>query len=293
MFQVTPHKETSNLEIPEIIIFGIIALVILQKTITPQLIQLQADAITLVHTPLFYPIFFIFLLTALFFTFIFIKKRNERLAQEEIEKRLFWKQMKAEEEKQKELIAHLEYKQVPLFVPEYSSWTWERKERVDITVDLEKFFYKRRSLNKHEIVYLLKENYQPLTYKSICTGNYEQYIVKPRFNESLHHIMFIYDISEYLTKRKIKHTLFTTRMPDIVMYIGKHDIALEIETGTVIRNMNKFREKIRLLKGNYEDDYYFIVTNRNLIKKYRNYGKVIDPRYVKGQLDKIIQNAQK
>lgn len=84
-----------------------------------------------------------------------------------------------------------------------------------------------------------------------------------------------------------------TSLPDVVMNFSGKRIALEVETETVMSNMKKFREKIDLLDENYGEDWYFIVTNRNKVKKYKKYGKVIDPRYIRGQIDKIIANAQK
>ena len=42
---------------------------------------------------------------------------------------------------------------------------------------------------------------------------------------------------------------------------------------------------------NYGKNWYFIVTDRKLIKKYRKFGKVIDPRFIKFNIDKIIKNS--
>ena len=167
------------------------------------------------------------------------------------------------------------------------------KERISINVNLTKGYFKRKSLNEHEIEYLLKLGYKEFSYKSICSRRKENYLLRPRFNETLNHMIVIYDIAEYLNKKKVENAIFTTRMPDVVVFGKNKDFALEIETGSVLTNMKKFREKMKLLENNYPDAFYFIVTDRNLIKKYRKYGKVIDPRYIKGQLDKIIKLSRK
>ena len=204
------------------------------------------------------------------------------------------KKMEAQEKRDRKLYAHLyEVPKKRAVIPvEDEELEEEPKERKPIKVDLRKDFYKRKNLNKYEIEYLVTQEYKEFKYRSICTGKVENYLLRPRFNESLNHMIVIYDLHEYLKKKKIVSEKYTTRMPDIVLYFGKKKIAIEVETGTVIKNMKKFNEKLRLLKENYGCDFYFIVTNRNLIKKYRKYGKVIDPRYIKGQIDKIIKNLK-
>lgn len=288
MQEVFTKTNNQELDLPEIIIFGILFIIIIQKFIIPYLIQLKIDTIALLHNGIFYLIVFIFLSISFIIIFQFIKKRKERLAREEKERKIFREKMEAEEKKEKAFYAHLERKprELPIYVNQIIE---EPKERVNINVDLDKGFYKRNSINKHEIKYLIEQGYKELSYKSICSKKKENYLLKPRFNESLNHMIIIYDISEYLTKRKIKNNIFTTRMPDVVISLGRKEIALEVETGAVMSNMKKFKEKLYLLNKNYGKDWYFIVTNRNLIKKYKAYGKVIDPRYIRGQLDKILK----
>lgn len=165
----------------------------------------------------------------------------------------------------------------------------EEKEQVKVNVDLNNPFYKRKNLNKHEIEFLLGEGYHSINYKSICTNKKENFIVLPRFNESLIHFTVIYDLAEYLDSKNVYYHLFTTKMPDVVMNLSGKRIALEVETGTVMSNMKKFREKLELLNQNYGENWYFIVTNRNKVKKYKQYGKVIDLRYLRKKIDKIIK----
>jgi hypothetical protein len=260
-----------------------------------------------------------------------LKKRFKRNAQREKEKEIFWKKHDKEierthrdeaidyalkhkdKEKARQLLRekYLDEKNVValvnLEIPHYlakkreereeeldEDFKEEPQEQIECNVDLDNPFQRKKSLNKHEIEFLIEdEGYKEISYKSICTENKEKFIVKPRFNESLIHLAVIYDLAEYLLSKEIDYNLFTTKMPDIVMNISKTKIALEVETGTVMSNMKKFREKVESLNENYGENWYFIVTNRNKVKKYKKYGKVIDLRYLRKKMDKIIEKYQK
>ena len=162
-----------------------------------------------------------------------------------------------------------------------------------INVNLDQRFYRKNKLNKDELKYLLNQGYKEFRKKSIVSGKEENFILKPRHNESPIHMFYVYDIFEYLQKKGAKAEMFTTKMPDIVFEINKKKYALEIETGTVLENVNRIKEKVSLIKKQGYNDWYFIMTQKHLVKKYRHFGKTIDPRYLKSQLSKIIKNSKK
>lgn len=280
------------------------------KYILPELPRLKSEFISLFFNWIFYTVIFVSLFIAFLCWRAYLKRKAKRLRRREIAERK-WREEQEKEEQYKRDNPHLfpgtiyecirkanelKDQSTKLDNNKQLSGEFEEEElprKKSIHVNLSKEFHKRKNYNKDEIEYLLTQDYQAFKYKSICTGKVESYLLRPRFNESLQHMIVIYDLEEYLKKRKINCEKYTTRMPDIVIFLKKGKIAIEVETGTVIKNMKKFREKMRLLKENYRDNFYFIVTNRNLIKKYRQYGKVIDPRYIKGQIDKILKNSQK
>ena len=288
--------------------FGILIAFFTQRVILPFLTELKNKIIALFLSWKFNLVVSVVVLSSIRFAFYLSKIKKERLERERVENAKYWKQKELEEEKKKKYYKYLEpkLKVLPPFVNEIqeeaeenieedldADYLGEPREIKSINVDLRKLFYKREELNRHEIEYLIKQGYQEVCYKSICTQDKENYLIKPRFNESLGHMIVIYDIAEYLDMKLVDYELFMTRMPDIVMKFKRKKIAFEVETGTVMSNMRKFREKLSLLKKNYGNDWYFIVTNRNKIKRYKKYGKVIDPRYIKGQIDKIVKNARK
>mgnify|MGYP003983276333 CR=1 FL=1 len=50
---------------------------------------------------------------------------------------------------------------------------------------------------------------------------------------------------------------------------------------------NGLSEKVKLLNEG-DDHWFFVVTNRNNTPKYKKLGQVLELRYLKGHLDKLI-----
>ena len=165
------------------------------------------------------------------------------------------------------------------------------KPKKHINVDLRKLFYKRKDLSEDEIKYLIRQSYQEFSHHSINSDKEETFILKPRFNESPIHMFFVYDIADYLKRKGINVELFTTKMPDIVCEINEKRFAFEIETGTMPESPGRFKIKKSVLDEQNLNGWYFVVTSKHLVKEYKKLGKVLDPRSLKGQLDKIIKKS--
>jgi hypothetical protein len=102
----------------------------------------------------------------------------------------------------------------------------------------------------------------------------------------------IYDIAEFLESKGIKTEKFTTQKPDLTFEINNKKFAIEVETGSIYDYKKKLLiERIKSLNQNY-DDWFFVVINRNYVKKYRKLGKTIDPRCLKNFLIKIAKNTE-
>ena len=165
------------------------------------------------------------------------------------------------------------------------------KPKVNINVNLKKYVNKRKELTEPEVKHLLKKGFQEYTNHSIVTGIKEDYIIKPSFNESVTHLFFVYDIAEYLRSKGLNVETNATRMPDVVFEVNNKRYALEVETGTVIENPNRVRDKIRLLKEQNYNGWFFVLTSKHNVKEYKKFGKTVDPRSLKGFLDKIIKKS--
>ena len=166
------------------------------------------------------------------------------------------------------------------------------KPVVQIKVDEFKGCYKHKDISIHDIKYLLSKGYQQTKLKSITEKKPQLYLIKPRFNESLNHMFLVSDIAEFLTKKGIKVEKSTTQKPDIIFEINKKKFAIEVETGIQYdKDKKRIIEKIINLEKDY-DEWFFAVTNKNYVPKYRKLGKTIDPRCLKNHISRILKNNQ-
>lgn len=160
-------------------------------------------------------------------------------------------------------------------------------KKINIKVDEKVRVHLSKKLTKDEKEYLIKKGFKEELFSSICLPKKEKYFVKPRFNETPKHLFVIYDIKSYLEKKGIKVELYVTRKPDIVFEINGKRIAIEVETGAVLSKAIRMKEKLDILKG--YDEWFFVVTNKNKVTNYREYGVAIDTRFLQGQLNKLLK----
>ena len=164
----------------------------------------------------------------------------------------------------------------------------KRQRKVDIVVDVNKRFFRKKDLNSDNVKFLLSKGHQVAKYKSLVSNKLEDFLLQPRHNESLTHLFVIYDLKEYLEKKGIEVKMFVTKKPDIVFERKGKKWAIEVETGSMITRKKVFEEKVKSLNKDY-DKWFFVVTNKNKITDYRKYGLTIDLRFLRGQLNKILK----
>ncbi len=162
---------------------------------------------------------------------------------------------------------------------------------VNIRIDSDKRFFKKKELSQEEIKYLLSKGYKISEHKSLNSKRKEEFLLKPRFNESINHLFVTYDLANFLEKNGIVVQKFVTKKPDLVFDFNGKKYAIEIETGSVLSKIKNLEEKVKLLNKNY-DEWFFVVTNRNKVKKYKKFGKAIDVRYLSLKLEKLLKNRQ-
>jgi hypothetical protein len=146
-------------------------------------------------------------------------------------------------------------------------------------------------LNQDEVDYLLRHEYSVVKYKDLLTDKMETFLLLVRHNESLVHHFLIYNIKEFLEKNGILVQLYVTKKPDIVFQIRNKKYAIEIETGSAFSKLKNLKEKVESLNENY-DFWFFVVTKRKFVKKYKKFGNSVDKRYVKLRLNKILKKAK-
>lgn len=149
--------------------------------------------------------------------------------------------------------------------------------------------YKEKELTKWDVNYLLGKDYKKFKLKSLTSDRKEDYLIKPRIKESVNHSFVVYDISKYLQSKGIPTETFASRKPDVVFTLNGKKIALEVESGAVLLNNKKqLLEKITYLDKEYSS-WYFVVTDRKHKSKYKQFGKVIDSRYLRSALSQLLK----
>ena len=165
----------------------------------------------------------------------------------------------------------------------------KNKKRVKISLDFSKRLFRISKLNQDEIRMLRIKKYQEGEYNSLVTSKKEKFFLKPRHNETLTHLFVTLDTAEYLENKGFEVQLYTTKKPDIVFMKGKKKYAVEVETGKVLEKArHQLKEKVKELNKEY-DDWFFIVTNRNKVKAYSEYGQSLDLRYLKPRLNSFLR----
>lgn len=149
------------------------------------------------------------------------------------------------------------------------------------SLDYSKGYFRRKELSKEEVEDLLKHEYQLSAQIGLFGGRQEEYLLKPRYNESAEHFFVIKAIEEYLKKYVEKVELFVTRDADIVFEEQGKKVAVEVETGhTLANDRKKIEKKVEHLKKTYGKDWFFVVTDWQFKEKYQKYGKVFARREV-------------
>jgi len=164
-----------------------------------------------------------------------------------------------------------------------------KTKNVTIDLDADKGFFKYKDLNENEIKYLEARGYKVSMQESVLSNRKEKYLLRPRHNETVSHMFFIFDIKQFLEKYNIQTDIFTTKKPDLTFTLNKKQYAIEVETGVVLEKArNQLIEKVKMLNENYTD-WFFVVTNKNYAHKYRKFGATTDQRGLKNYLIKFLK----
>jgi hypothetical protein len=121
-------------------------------------------------------------------------------------------------------------------------------------------------------------------------GKEKYYYFKPFFHETARHGILVFEIADYLKHYTKKIKTYLSVKPDIVFEINGEEWAVEVETGIILKkNKNQLLAKIENLKENYGRRWFFVITDRNLLKSYKRYGKTFTRRNVVGKIDRIMR----
>ena len=124
-------------------------------------------------------------------------------------------------------------------------------------------------------------------------GKKKNYLVITDKSESPRHIVCVKEIVDYSKKFIEDVETYRTAMPDIVFSCKDIKHAIEVETGTILRDKPKIKNKISLLNKRFGKNWFFFVTNRNLEKVYSKLGETSTKRNIKFKIRQIFKDFKK
>jgi len=128
--------------------------------------------------------------------------------------------------------------------------------------------------------------YDPLFQKNA------NFLVKQILNHSLTHILLVERIKkillQYLEEDQIE--VHNTRDADITFKFKGRTYAFEIELGSLLRKKVQLEDKVYDLNFKYRNNWYFIVSHKNLLAKYRKHGKSTTRSGVSEIIKKLLES---
>jgi len=156
----------------------------------------------------------------------------------------------------------------------------------------ENLVYEVDDLKPEEKVVLNKEKFNEVNEYDPIQDKCLDFFVKQVLNHSPTHTFLVGRIrqllEQYLDFDKI--WIHDTKDADITFEVDYKIYAFEIETGTLLSKKKQLKEKVSFLNGKYGKNWYFVVANRDLRKKYRKYGNVIPRAGVRRIIEKLTDS---
>jgi len=151
--------------------------------------------------------------------------------------------------------------------------------------------YLKEKLKESEVRFLLTTTFVEVRNASL-DGKKKDYLVSYDKNESPSHIICIQEVVDFIKKFTPYIQTFRSVKPDIVFEVKGVEYAVEIETGK-INNLKRLQEKVKNLKKYYGDNWFFLVTDRNLRSYYKKFGVTYSKRNIQGKIRKLFKNCKK
>ena len=148
-------------------------------------------------------------------------------------------------------------------------------------------------LTRQEIDALVKDNYSIISEYDLISKKFIKVLVKPRLNHSPTHAFLVWNTKKLLEKikgvRSIRESL--TKEADITFIFNNKIYALEIEKGNLLIKKNQLQAKVDYLNKKYQNRWMFIVSNKNLLRKYKKFGLATPRKGVSENLSKLLNIA--
>jgi hypothetical protein len=153
--------------------------------------------------------------------------------------------------------------------------------------DATKGLYKAKDVTEEQVSILKSKGYI-FTRQSVGEGRGEYYLILPKvptYQESIKHLFFVRFAEQTVQHFTDKVELFQTQKPDVVFEDKDgRKIAIEVETGKTLNDRNKMDIKVNLLKKDYGERYFILVSDHYLKKLYEKYGNVVTRTELAGKI---------
>lgn len=157
--------------------------------------------------------------------------------------------------------------------------------------------YKRENLTQNEIKVIKEEEYEPydsVNEYSIVEKKIIPVLVRRIQHHSPTHTFLVWDVKNFLKRYNEIESIIDheTRNADITFRIKRKIYAVEIEKGSLLRKPKQLKQKIDFLNEEYGTRWIILVSNRDLAKEYRKYGKVTTRKNFQKHIEKWIKEAK-
>jgi len=157
----------------------------------------------------------------------------------------------------------------------------------------EHYVFKKDNITKQEFKVLLKKGYKQTNQYCVRERRLITVLVKPILNHGLSHTFLVWSVIRLLkTFKGIKDIkVHLTIDADITFKYNNKTFALEIETGTLLSKKKQTEEKVNFLNEKYPNRWMFIVSNKDLIWRYRKIGFSTQRNEVEKNLQILLRNS--
>ena len=152
----------------------------------------------------------------------------------------------------------------------------------------------KNNLTDEKIDLLLKHGYSYSNEYDIETGKIKTYLIKPPMKHSKEHTFVVWNLVEILSKMPEVSNIDVndTVGADIEFtWEGETPAALEVETGTILYKKEQLQSKVSSHNKKFGQFWMFVVTNKNKIPKFRDYGRATTRKDFVKNLRKMMKSA--
>ncbi len=152
--------------------------------------------------------------------------------------------------------------------------------------------FNKENLSEDEIKILEEEGYEHLNEYCVKENRVTSALVKSPLNHSNTHTFLVWSVCQLLNsfegiERIQEHE---TRDADVTFMFRRKYYALEIETGDLPSKKKQAAKKVDFLNKKYPRRWMFIVSNRDLLGKYRKLGIAIQRNEVAETLQNLLKS---